>query len=113
MDIDDSAALLRAVIANETSKETLGFLWRNFAGFFKDPQDDVKFGTGIARFVHQRNMRYILRKWLQFDEMCTTSGIKHVYKVGGCGGLPLASCDKHQGHGRAQRVLCHKYKKQN
>ena len=58
MDIDDGAALLPAVIPNETSKESLGFLWRNFAGFFKEPQDDMKFGTGIARIVHQRNMRF-------------------------------------------------------
>ena len=59
MDIEDVAALLPAVIPKETSNETLGFLWKNFAGFFKDPQDDMKFSTGIARFVHQRNMRYI------------------------------------------------------
>ena len=60
MDIDDGAALLPAVIPNETSKKTLGFLWRSFAGFFKDPQDDMKYGTGIARFVQRRNMRNIL-----------------------------------------------------
>ena len=53
MDIDNGAALLPAVIPNDTSKATLGFLWRNFAGFFKDPQDDMKFATDIARFVHQ------------------------------------------------------------
>ena len=53
MDIDNGAALLCAVIPNDTSNETLGFLWRNLAGFLKDPQDDMKLATGIARFVHQ------------------------------------------------------------
>ena len=45
---------------HDTPKETLGFLWRKFAGFLKDPQADMKLATGIATFVHQLNMRYIL-----------------------------------------------------
>ena len=50
MDIEDVAALLPAVIPKETSNETLGFLWRNIAGFFKDPV--MKFATGMPTFVH-------------------------------------------------------------
>ena len=73
----------------------------------------MKFATGIATYLHQWNMRYILWKWLEFDEMCTTTGIKHVHKWGGSGGLPLASCDQHKGHGWVQQVLCHRYKKHN
>ena len=46
MDIEDVAALL-AVVQNDSPKESLGFLWRNFAGFFKDPL------TGMPMFVHQ------------------------------------------------------------
>ena len=46
MDIEDVAALL-AVVPNDSPKETLGFLWRNFAGFFKDPL------TGMPMFVHE------------------------------------------------------------
>lgn len=40
---EDVAALLPAIVPNDTPKETLGFLWRNFAGFFKDPA--MKFAT--------------------------------------------------------------------
>ena len=60
IDIEDVAALLPAVIPNDTPKETLEYLWRNFAGFFKDAQAVMKFPTGIDTFVHQSNMRYIL-----------------------------------------------------
>ena len=37
---------------HDTPKETLGFLWRNCAGIFKDAQAVMKFATGIATFVH-------------------------------------------------------------
>ena len=46
---EDVAALLPAIVPNDTPKETLGFLWRNFAGFFKDPA--MKFATGMPTFV--------------------------------------------------------------
>jgi hypothetical protein len=46
---EDVAALLPAIVPNDTPKETLGFLWRNFAGFFKDPI--MKFATGMPTFV--------------------------------------------------------------
>ena len=46
MDIEDVAALL-AVVPNNSPKATLRFLWRNFAGFFKDPL------TGMPMFVHE------------------------------------------------------------
>ena len=51
MDIEDVAALLPAIVPNGTPKETLGFLWRNIAGFFKDPV--LKFATGMPTFVHR------------------------------------------------------------
>jgi len=46
---EDVAALLPAIVPDDTPKETLGFLWRNFAGFFKDPA--MKFATGMPTFV--------------------------------------------------------------
>ena len=51
MDIEDVAALPPAIVPNDTPKETLGILWRNIAGFFKDPV--MKFATGMPTFVHQ------------------------------------------------------------
>ena len=51
MDIEDVAALLPAIVQNDTPKEMLGILWRNIAGFFKDPV--MKFATGMPTFVHQ------------------------------------------------------------
>ena len=51
MDIEDVAALPPAIVPNDTPKETLGFLWRNFAGFFKDPV--MRFATGMPTFVHR------------------------------------------------------------
>ena len=50
MDIEDVAALLPAIVPNDTPKETLGILWRNIAGFFKDAV--MKFATGMPTFVH-------------------------------------------------------------
>ena len=51
MDIEDVAALPPAIVPNDTPKETLGLLWRNFAGFFQDPV--MKFATGMSTFVHR------------------------------------------------------------